>query len=316
MPQFIPPVEILRAGTFADMSGVTHTFSQSDLQQIADAYDPLTAPAPLVIGHPELDAPAYGWVERLEVRGDRLMASSTDVVPEFAEALKARRYRGRSASLYVPGQHGNPKPDGYYLRHVGFLGAAAPGVPGLADVHFAAGAAGCASFALAGTTPSRTNMSEQELAAKAAEIAAREQELASRAAAIAAQEHALKRQECAQFAAGLVEARRLLPKHQAAVVTLLLSVPETTADFAAPEGSAAPSTQALLRELLTSLPAAQGPAIGVQHAPAAAGAAGVQFAAPPGAHVNTDRLALLAQARALMAAQQITLADAVRQLGG
>jgi hypothetical protein len=41
-----------------------------------------------------------------------------------------------SASFFSPGQEGNPEPSAYYLKHVGFLGAMAPAVKGLAPLNF------------------------------------------------------------------------------------------------------------------------------------------------------------------------------------
>ena len=54
------------------------------------------------------------------------MAKAKQVVPEFTEALKNGLYKKRSISLDKEGK----------LRHVGFLGAAAPAVKGLADIQF------------------------------------------------------------------------------------------------------------------------------------------------------------------------------------
>lgn len=121
-------VEVFRAGDHVDSSGRTHTFSEADLDRIA-AYDPARHEAPLVIGHPTANAPAFGWVKRVYREGGTLLADFKDVSPEFADLVKAGRFKKRSISLY---------PDGS-LRHVGFLGATPPAVKGLRDVAFAEG---------------------------------------------------------------------------------------------------------------------------------------------------------------------------------
>ncbi len=121
-------VEVFRAGEHADSSGRRHTFAEADLDKIA-AYDPAGHEAPLVIGHPEANAPAYGWVARVYREGGSLKADFKDVAPEFADLVKAGRFKKRSISLY---------PDGS-LRHVGFLGAVPPAIKGLKDVQFAEG---------------------------------------------------------------------------------------------------------------------------------------------------------------------------------
>lgn len=131
-----PQIRIFRAGTFQDIHGTTHSFASSDLDDIVASYSADRDPAPLVIGHPQHDNPAYGWVGKLSREGDTLVAEPSDVVPEFAEAVRAKRYRKVSASLYPPAHPGNPTPGHWNLKHVGFLGASAPAVKGLGTVSF------------------------------------------------------------------------------------------------------------------------------------------------------------------------------------
>jgi hypothetical protein len=134
-----PDIAIFRAGTHRDLHGRDLSFSATDLQQIADSYDPVAARAPMVIGHPKTDDPAYGWVTGLRVdEAGQLRAVLDQVEPAFAGQVRAGRYRNVSASLWPPGHPNNPKPAGWYLRHVGVLGAAAPGVTGLPPIELAA----------------------------------------------------------------------------------------------------------------------------------------------------------------------------------
>ena len=79
-----------------------------------------------LLGHPAQNAPAYGWVEGLKREGSLLLAKLKHVLPEFADLVKQGTYKKRSISLY---------PD-LTLRHIGFLGGAAPAVKGLADIAF------------------------------------------------------------------------------------------------------------------------------------------------------------------------------------
>lgn len=130
------PIEVFKAGTFTDMGGGVQTITEADLQMIAGGYDRNLAPAPVVIGHPQADMPAYAWVETLYVERGVLKATLEDTVSEFADAVKAGRYKKVSISLFLPGSPANPKPGTMYLKHVGFLGAAAPAVPGLKPVRF------------------------------------------------------------------------------------------------------------------------------------------------------------------------------------
>ncbi|BCW89968.1 hypothetical protein sos41_31360 [Alphaproteobacteria bacterium SO-S41] len=124
-------IEIFRPGTHVPMSGQELTFSEADLQAIAAGYDKAVHEAPVVVGHPKTEDPAYGWVEGLSFNDGALYATLSDVEPEFAEAVNARRYAKRSPAFYGPDARGNPTPGKYYLRHLGFLGAQVPGCKGL-----------------------------------------------------------------------------------------------------------------------------------------------------------------------------------------
>ena len=116
--------EILKTGSFTNSQGKEVNFSQEDLNQIASSYNPKVSEAPIVIGHPKSNDPAYGWIDSLKVEGNKLIASASKVVPEFLDAVKQGLFKKRSVSL---------NPDNS-LRHVGFLGATLPAVKGLADL--------------------------------------------------------------------------------------------------------------------------------------------------------------------------------------
>lgn len=131
------PIEIFRAGTHTDMRGITLDFSEADLSASAAAYDPAVSEAPCVVGHPKDNAPAYGWIKSLKVEDGSLVAEPHQVDAEFAEMVRAGRFKKVSASFYLPGAPANPVPGTHYLRHVGFLGAQPPAVKGLKPVEFA-----------------------------------------------------------------------------------------------------------------------------------------------------------------------------------
>lgn len=141
-------IEIFRAGRHTSSDGKTISFSTGDLAASARAYDPDVHEAPLVVGHPEMDDPAYGWVKGLNLSSDSLFAEAADLDPEFADLVRAGRFRKISASFYTPQSPQNPVPGVYYLRHVGFLGAQPPALKGLKPVAFAAGEKGLIRFDL------------------------------------------------------------------------------------------------------------------------------------------------------------------------
>lgn len=130
-------IEIFAAGRHRPVKGAPLSFSESDLAASAAAYDPALHEAPLVVGHPKMDAPAYGWVKSLGLAGDKLVATPHQIDPAFAELVNAGRFKRVSATFYPPDSTANPKPGVYYLKHVGFLGATPPAIKGLKSVSFA-----------------------------------------------------------------------------------------------------------------------------------------------------------------------------------
>lgn len=131
-------IEVFRPGTFTPMAGDPMTFSAEDLSTIASAYDGTAHPAPIVVGHPKTDAPAFGWIEsfRYDGEAERLIATVGDVEPAFADAVRNKRYRKVSIAFFSPQASANPKPGSHYPKHLGFLGGAAPAVSGLKPVTF------------------------------------------------------------------------------------------------------------------------------------------------------------------------------------
>ena len=121
--------EIFKTGSHTSDKGIQKEYSLDDLNFIAQSYKPEEDEAPIVIGHPLDNSPAYGWVSSLEVTEDgKLVADAPDekLHPDFLSAVQEGRYKKRSISLTPEGK----------LRHIGFLGGAAPAVKGLADIQF------------------------------------------------------------------------------------------------------------------------------------------------------------------------------------
>ena len=127
---------IFRPGKHTSAAGTALEFTEADLAATVDAYDPAIHEAPIVVGHPKDNGPAYGWVRSLAFAEGELTADVDQVDPAFVEMVQAGRFKKRSASFYAPTSPQNPKPGVYYLRHVGFLGAQPPAVKGLRDVAF------------------------------------------------------------------------------------------------------------------------------------------------------------------------------------
>jgi hypothetical protein len=80
-----------------------------------------------VLGHPENNMPAFGWIDGVKREGDVLFTRLKQVSAEFEQLVQRRRFKKRSVAFYKT-------PNGLSLRHIGFLGAMPPEVKGLADV--------------------------------------------------------------------------------------------------------------------------------------------------------------------------------------
>lgn len=131
-------VEVFRPGTFRAMNGQDFSFSAEDVAGMVAGYDAASAPAPVVVGHPQHDDPAFGWAKGFEVNDQGTLVAELDqLAPEFVSAVAEGRYRKVSMKFFAPDAPNNPVPGTYYPRHIGFLGGAAPAVSGLAPVQFA-----------------------------------------------------------------------------------------------------------------------------------------------------------------------------------
>lgn len=117
---------VFKTGKHTNSKGIQKEYNTSDLDGIVNRYKPEEYEAPIVVGHPKTDSPAYGWIEKLKRVGDVLYAYPKQVVQEFADAVKQGLYKNRSVALNADGS----------LRHVGFLGATPPAVTGLPPVEF------------------------------------------------------------------------------------------------------------------------------------------------------------------------------------
>lgn len=124
-------IEIFKSGEHTDSNGNKNKYSIEDLDSIVSQYNTKinesdSFEAPLVKGHPGSDEPAYGWVEKLQRKGDILYAKLKEVVPELISEIRDGRFKKISIALY----------DNLMLRHVGLLGAIPPAVKGLKNVAF------------------------------------------------------------------------------------------------------------------------------------------------------------------------------------
>ena len=305
-----PTIRILKPGTFTDVRGTKVTFTRDDLVGLAGSYDRDADPAPLVVGHPGLDAPAYGWVGELAMDGDTLVARPSEIAPAFADAVAAGHYRKVSPQLYPPAHPGNPKPGAWYLQHVGFLGGAAPAIKGLGTVAFSQAADAAPLVTIDQEIPMSENpdtiaLSEHESATGALQARIDQLEADARdrddrdATAAAATRH----DQNVAFAEGLIAAATLAPAAKDKVVGLMdLLDAETVVSFG--EGDAAAQTPlAAFRSLFDAAqPVVSLGELAPPERPAPGGTVTVSFAAPAGYTAAPDQAALHGRAKAIQAA--------------
>ena len=118
-------IEVFRVGDYGDKG----RYTEPDLDALVRNFNPAQHEPPVVGGHPEDNAPAYGWVSGLKRMGGALFATLKQVPEKFAALVQSGRFKKRSVSFYTT-------PQGPVLRHLGFLGAMPPEVKGLADISF------------------------------------------------------------------------------------------------------------------------------------------------------------------------------------
>jgi hypothetical protein len=127
-------VQIFAAGTHTDSKGQTKEWTTSDLDEMVANHNAQDL-APMVIGHPKHDSPAWGWIGALKREGEALFAKFDKVHSKFIEWGEAGHIHNRSVKILKT-------PKGFRVGHIGFLGAMAPAVEGMEALEFAADAEG------------------------------------------------------------------------------------------------------------------------------------------------------------------------------
>lgn len=125
-------IEVFRAGTHTDSKGRSCTFTEADLDQMVSNL--ALGAAPAVLGHPKHNDPAFAWVkpDGAKREGNSLFVKFEDINPAFEAGVNSGAYRNRSVSVF------QDKDAGWRMRHVGWLGAAAPAIDGLTPLDYSA----------------------------------------------------------------------------------------------------------------------------------------------------------------------------------
>lgn len=74
-------IHIFKTGKHTSADGTTLEFNENTLTNAATGCDPTLYEAPIVIGHPKSNGPAYGWIKSLEFSDADIHASLTRSTP-------------------------------------------------------------------------------------------------------------------------------------------------------------------------------------------------------------------------------------------
>jgi hypothetical protein len=121
-------IEVFRAGTRASR-GITP-------EQIAEvaAFDCDANPIGVCFGHPKSDDPAAGTIQKFRADGHRLFATVKSFTQKAVDGIKSGEWINRSMAFFHPEDVANPTPGKWAPRHLGLLGASAPGIPGMGSL--------------------------------------------------------------------------------------------------------------------------------------------------------------------------------------
>lgn len=130
--------QIFRAGKYKvqTTAGEIRTFeyTEKDIQDIVDSYDPQFMEVPLTIDHVQ-NGPAFGWVDELRKSGTTLEACFKDIVDGLVEAVNQKQYK-RISSEIIDSFENSKGNRTRAIKAVSFLGVATPAVKGMKPVMF------------------------------------------------------------------------------------------------------------------------------------------------------------------------------------
>jgi len=186
-------IEIFKCGNYGDKGN----FTESDLDQIVANFSKEDK-APIVVGHPANNSPAWGWLSDVKRQGDVLLGRVGELHKDFAEALTEKKFKNRS--VRIVGTEAGTK-----LLHLGFLGAVLPQVEGLkTPAQFDGAVHYCADYEFAlpadkkggggqESKPSKTEEEKARAMEKDAKIKKLEKDLADERAARKSEQDASKK---------------------------------------------------------------------------------------------------------------------------
>ena len=127
--------------------GEPMSFARSDALDLVASYDFAADPAPIIIGTPKMDDPAFGWVSGLSIAAGKIVATIENLSSKLAEAIREGAFKGVSMDAYPPTHPHNPKPGRWYLKHISYRdGPSIESIRGIATQPHRSGVGGTVRF--------------------------------------------------------------------------------------------------------------------------------------------------------------------------
>jgi len=131
-------IEIFKPGVYGESK--SRIWSNSEVLELVDNYDPNYRRAPVILGHNDYNGekPAYGWVKSLEINDNAIVEAVIEFEDELEELIKKGRYKNVSIEVVknIQDFDYNSEVEGPYLLAVALLGGSQPAVSGLKPVEF------------------------------------------------------------------------------------------------------------------------------------------------------------------------------------
>lgn len=218
-------IAIFKTGTHTATTGQSLTATADFIRDVVAGYNPSNHEAPAVIGHPQDNHPAYGWVESLSFDEGKgiLYANFKQLETQFIKLLKEGRFKKRSASFYPPNHPNNPTKGKPYLRHVGFLGAQPPAIKGLADF---SEDKDCLTYEFSEpinnlTENNTMTMKQTDEVVQSIDFAEREAKLREREEAFEEREKAFQQQGLYDFTESLIQTGKIAPAERDSLISVM-----------------------------------------------------------------------------------------------
>ena len=210
--------QIFSTGKHTDSKGNTKEWTTDDLDKIVYQFENVHKNAPVCVGHPQSNSPAYGWLDNVKRIGNGLYCTFKDVQEEFKTAVNKGLFKNRSISLDKD----------LNIRHLAFLGGQAPAVKGLEQFCFESQEndtvvefSDYEDISIADEIQKKERNEKLETEELKEQLKAKDEEIAKLKREADEQKQAQKIKEFEDFADNAISNGNILPKHKESIVNIL-----------------------------------------------------------------------------------------------